>query len=68
MSCSFHKAEPGFDHQFPMPDVPAPEDLPNPKDIIGQLIDAHHREDAAPLTYYDRHYIDISAAPERAPR
>jgi flavin reductase (DIM6/NTAB) family NADH-FMN oxidoreductase RutF len=36
--------------------------------FIGQLIDAHHRENAAPLTYYDRHYIDISAAPERAPR
>jgi flavin reductase (DIM6/NTAB) family NADH-FMN oxidoreductase RutF len=36
--------------------------------FIGELIDAHHREDAAPLTYYDRHYIDISAAPERAPR
>ena len=36
--------------------------------FIGELVDAHHREDAAPLTYYDRHYIDISAAPERAPR
>jgi flavin reductase (DIM6/NTAB) family NADH-FMN oxidoreductase RutF len=36
--------------------------------FIGELIDARHREDAAPLTYYDRHYIDISAAPERAPR
>jgi len=36
--------------------------------FIGELIDAHHRENAAPLTYYDRHYIDISAAPERAPR
>lgn len=35
--------------------------------FIGELIDAHHREDATPLTYYDRHYIDISAAPERAP-
>jgi flavin reductase (DIM6/NTAB) family NADH-FMN oxidoreductase RutF len=34
--------------------------------FIGELIDAHHRADAAPLTYYDRHYIDISAAPERA--
>ena len=40
MSCSFHKAETGFDHQSPMPDVPPPEDLPNPKDIIGQLIEA----------------------------
>lgn len=35
--------------------------------FIGQLIDAKHRADAAPLTYYDRHYIDISEAPERAP-
>jgi flavin reductase len=34
--------------------------------FIGELLDARHREDAAPLTYYDRHYIDISAAPERA--
>jgi flavin reductase len=36
--------------------------------FIGQLIDARHSEDTVPLTYYDRHYIDISAAPERAPR
>lgn len=36
--------------------------------FIGELIDARHRQDAAPLTYYDRHYIDISAAPESAPR
>lgn len=34
--------------------------------FIGELIAASHREDAAPLTYYDRHYIDISEAPERA--
>ncbi|RKF18354.1 flavin reductase [Altericroceibacterium spongiae] len=33
--------------------------------FIGELIDAHHREDAAPLTYYNRHYIDISKAPDR---
>ncbi len=32
--------------------------------FIGELIDARHRADAAPLTYYDRHYIDISEAPE----
>ena len=31
--------------------------------FIGELIAAHHRDNAAPLTYYDRHYIDISAAP-----
>lgn len=36
--------------------------------FIGELIDAKHREDATPLTYYDRRYIDISQASERAPR
>ena len=39
MSASFHKAEESFDHQSPMPDVPPPESLPNPKDLIGGLID-----------------------------
>ncbi|MEO6387247.1 MAG: flavin reductase family protein [Croceibacterium sp.] len=33
--------------------------------FIGELIAANHREDAAPLTYYDQHYIDISEAPGR---
>lgn len=40
MSSSFHKAEPGFDHQSEMPKVPQPEELPNPKDLIAGLIDA----------------------------
>src|SRR3546814_2881380 len=33
--------------------------------FIGELIAAKHRADAAPLTYYDRRYIDISEAPGR---
>lgn len=33
--------------------------------FIGELIAANHRADAAPLTYYDRRYIDISEAPDR---
>ncbi len=33
--------------------------------FIGELIAARHRQDATPLTYFDRHYIDISAAPRR---
>jgi flavin reductase (DIM6/NTAB) family NADH-FMN oxidoreductase RutF len=36
--------------------------------FIGELIAAKHRQDATPLTYFDRHYIDISAAPERGAR
>jgi flavin reductase len=34
--------------------------------FIGELIAAKHRADAPPLTWYDRHYIDISEAPESA--
>ncbi|MEO5707462.1 MAG: flavin reductase family protein [Alteraurantiacibacter sp.] len=33
--------------------------------FIGELLAAHHRIDATPLTYFDRHYIDISEAPQR---
>ncbi len=33
--------------------------------FIGELLAAHHRIDAIPLTYFDRHYIDISEAPRR---
>ena len=39
MSSSFHKDEPGFEHQAQMPDLPPPEALPNPKDAIDQHID-----------------------------
>ena len=33
--------------------------------FIGELIGAHHRENAKPLIYYDRRYIDISQAPDQ---
>lgn len=39
MSSSFHKAEQGFEHQSPMPAVPPPEALPNPKDVIAPHLD-----------------------------
>src|ERR1700674_2272187 len=39
MSASFHKLEEGLEHQSAMPDVPAPEALANPKDVIASLID-----------------------------
>jgi acyl-CoA thioesterase-2 len=38
-SVSFQVAEEGFEHQFPMPDVPMPEDLPGEADLIGKFID-----------------------------
>ena len=34
--------------------------------FVGELMAAKHRENATPQTYFDRHYIDISAAPEKA--
>ncbi len=37
MSCSFHIEEPGLEHQFDKPDVPAPEDLPD----VGSFVEQH---------------------------
>lgn len=34
MSASFHRSEPGFEHQSPMPVVPPPEELPNVRDLM----------------------------------
>lgn len=39
MAASFHVREDGFDHQFPMPDVPAPEDLPSESELVSRLGD-----------------------------
>ncbi len=40
MSASFHKQEGGFDHQSAMPDVPPPEALPTPKDLMAGFLNA----------------------------
>ncbi|GGD50659.1 flavin reductase [Erythrobacter arachoides] len=32
--------------------------------FVGELIAASHRHDAKPLTYFDRHIVDITEAPE----
>ncbi len=39
MSASFHKPEDGLDHQFPMPDVPEPEDLPSESELKAKFFD-----------------------------
>jgi flavin reductase len=31
--------------------------------FIGELLVAHHRQDAAPLTYFDRQFVDVTRAP-----
>jgi len=38
MSASFQSAESGVEHQFAMPDVPAPEGLPNFEDQVRELL------------------------------
>lgn len=37
MECSFHADEPGWDHQFDVPDVPAPEHLTSLEQIAGEM-------------------------------
>ena len=39
LSASFHKTEPGVDHQTAMPDVPAPEGLPDELELIRSRAD-----------------------------
>jgi acyl-CoA thioesterase-2 len=38
MSVSFHVAEPGLDHQAPMPEVPGPDDLPGDAEIRERVL------------------------------
>jgi acyl-CoA thioesterase-2 len=51
MSASFHKAEEGLEHQSAMPDVPEPDALPNPKNVIAGRID---KLPAAMRSYWER--------------
>ena len=68
MSASFHKLEEGLEHQSAMPEVPARESLPNPKDLIAGLID---KLPAAMRSYWERdrpidmRVVDISRYLER---
>jgi len=39
MSASFHKPEEGLHHQLPMPEVPAPEELPSEAELKERFID-----------------------------
>ena len=38
MAVSFHKPEPGFDHQIAMPDVPPPEELASEEELKERLL------------------------------
>ena len=38
MAVSFHKPEPGFDHQAAMPDVPPPEELASEEELKARLL------------------------------
>ncbi len=37
LSASFHKTEPGLDHQIQMPDVVSPESLPSERDLLNSF-------------------------------
>jgi acyl-CoA thioesterase-2 len=38
MAVSYHRAEPGLDHQAKMPDVPKPEDLPSEENLKQRIL------------------------------
>lgn len=72
MSASFHAAEEGFDHQFAMPDVPMPEDLPDHKELrdqyrentpetVRRFLERRRALDMRPVDF--RHYISSDSLP-----
>ena len=71
MSASFHKVEPGYDHQSPMPKVPAPEELPSEQELKAKLI-AHLPENMR--SYWERERpiemrpVDVTRYFAREPR
>jgi len=71
MSVSFHKEEPGLDHQEPMPDVPRPEDLPSERELRDRLI---AKLPASMRAYWERERpielrpVDVSRYFSREPR
>lgn len=71
MSASFHKAEPGYDHQSRMPKVPMPEELPSERELRDRLV-AHLPENMR--SYWERERpiemrpVDIGRYLTREPR
>lgn len=71
MSVSFHRHEPGFDHQSDMPDVPMPEELPSEEELRRQLIQ-HMPENMR--SYWERERpiemrpVDVARYMTREPR
>ncbi len=71
MSVSFHKQEPGFQHQLDMPDVPMPEDLPSEVELARMLLD---RQPDHIRSYWERERpielrpVDITRYTSRAAR
>ncbi|MBS0252068.1 MAG: acyl-CoA thioesterase II [Proteobacteria bacterium] len=70
MSASFHKPEPGFEHQSEMPDVPPPDALPS----VRQLFDAAADIPESMRAYWQRErpidvrIVDASRYMSREPR
>ncbi|HLN16972.1 MAG TPA: acyl-CoA thioesterase II [Acidimicrobiales bacterium] len=70
LECSFHVDEEGLDHQFPMPDVPAPEDLPTlperlapMRELLGDWFDRPHPIDQRYVGGLPWHHSEVEAAP-----
>lgn len=75
LTSSFHQAEPGFEHQVPMPDVPAPETLPKLSDEmrghLPELPDSPERMErrmAFDIRYVERLRWDVDELRDVQPR
>lgn len=72
MSASFHAPEEGYDHQFSMPEVPMPEDLPDHKELrdlyrentpetVRKFLERRRALEMRPVDF--RHYISSDSLP-----
>jgi len=56
LAASFHKDEPGAEHQLDMPDVPGPESLPSREELIAEFPDRFHPRHKVPHAF-DMRYV-----------
>jgi acyl-CoA thioesterase-2 len=72
MSASFHRPEDGYDHQFPMPEVPGPDDLPTQEELrdiyrhdtpetVRKFLERRRALEMRPVDF--RHYISADSLP-----
>jgi len=68
LSASFTSEQDGIEHQGPMPDVPAPEDLPDRDELLYQRVGRPRRPTAVEIRIADPHWLELEPGERPQPR